>query len=153
MLTQETHTIEKVQLDENRTYIGNLYFGPYDDSQKSLEVLMQKLNDMEVVYEPFHTLSIYYDDPRETAPEKLSAFHGALLKGGNPDPDVLGTFDMAEGTYLKYTTYDPEMLWNAFGQTTEYAGQLGLRLAETAPLLITTFVDGQAEFGLYFPVS
>ncbi len=153
MMKDKKYTLTEEELKDNRTYVGKLCHGAYDQTADFLEEIRHKLDRLKVSYEPHHTLSIYYDNPVEKAPEELCSFHGSLLAQGESVPEEIGSFEMEAGHYLKYTTWDIEMIWKAFEIANRFAMERALPLAESEPLLVSTYPNGKPLFEFYFLIA
>ncbi|MCE7991360.1 MAG: GyrI-like domain-containing protein [Roseivirga sp.] len=146
-------TIEKIKIATTSSYTGRLFYGPYEKTPEFVSELKEALGREGIYYEHFPTVSIYYSDPEDTAPEKLTSFHGVSANNNVAGNEEFGTFDFSTGDYLAYSTTQPELIWNAFLHIYEHAGKNGISLSEAPPVLLSSFENNQVNFSFYFKIE
>lgn len=153
MTTITPFTIEKITIAETSSYIGRLFYGPYDKTPEFVCELKEALTEQGILHKHFPTLSIYYSDPEDTAPEKLTSFHGVSADDPGVENEAFGAFDFSLGDYLVYSTNDPGLIWHAFFHIYEHTGKNAISLSESPPVLFSSFENNQTSFSFYFGID
>lgn len=153
MTNTPVFTIEQIKVARTTSYIGRLFYGSYDKTPEFVSELKEALTEQGIIHQHFPTLSIYYSDPEDTAPEKLTSFHGVPADVPGTGNETFGAFDFSAGDYLAYSTTHPELIWNAFPHVYEHAGKNAISLSEAPPLLLSSFENNQVSFSFYFKIE
>ncbi|GAB5527709.1 MAG: hypothetical protein Roseis2KO_55810 [Roseivirga sp.] len=146
-------TIEHIKVARTTSYIGRLFYGPYHKTPEFVSELKEALKKQGILHRAFPTLSVYHSDPEDTAPEKLSSFHGVPADAPGVENEAFGSMDFSAGDYLAYSTTLPELIWNAFPRIYEHAGKNAISLSEAPPLLLSSFENDRVNFSFYFKME
>jgi DNA gyrase inhibitor GyrI len=151
-VTMNTNSlIETRQFTLSKTWyiIGKNYTGAYDKTSSYLDDVKAALKSKKLSFNELEAVSIYLSDPATERPEELKSFHGFVTKEGIAKDGFVAK-ELSSGEYITTITKDPASVWNMFGEAYGYAGTHNLKIADDAPVLITTVENKAPLFTLYF---
>lgn len=142
------HTNE-ITIAQTKKFIGAIFNGSYDETSQYLDEIKERLNQQDISFEEFETLSIYYSDPDTTDVDDLTSFNGFLLSDDIVSDSNFEIIELEKGTYIVSSCSSPEEIWNMFGEIYTYAQKNRIVITDAPPFLITSIEDGKPKFSLY----
>lgn len=144
--------VEQYTLTSSLYFIGNDFFGSYENTSKNLDQLKREFKARNISFNELEAVSIYLSDPSLVQQSKLKAFHGFVTESFLKIESFV-TKELPHGRYLLAKTKDPNHIWDMFGEAYKYGGQNNLTISQEPPVLITTVEQNAPLFTMYFAIE
>lgn len=150
----EAPSVSVVTITEPMLLIGKTFIGDYGKSREFVMEVQEIISRENIPFVPYKVVGIYFDDPREKAPDTLQSFHGVFPQGKHSIENSSLEKKEFSGRFLYVQLQgDPsKVIYEGYGAMFQYLQQHDMQLRSNAGYQISTFANGEITTEIYLEI-